>query len=145
MLKIILGNYDDVIYDTNMYFDNTFEEGWLNSDIAKEIVRDIDKSEIKSPHCIDSPVLGQIPPEKLSGGTKTLLLMINDDSNIYNISTCGDNCAKWILKIGKEKDITVNLGYFMDFGDGPFEIEIVNSGAIAHNNDEFVTEALKYI
>ncbi len=44
MLELILGDYDDVVYDTNMYFDNSFVDSWLESDLATEIVRDIDKS-----------------------------------------------------------------------------------------------------
>ena len=52
-------------------------------------------SEVLSDECINSPVLGQIPPERLSGGVKTLLLILNEPDRIFNASTCGDNCAKW--------------------------------------------------
>ena len=30
---------------------------------------------------------------------KTLLLILNEPDKIFNASTCGDNCAKWILEI----------------------------------------------
>lgn len=73
-------------------------EEWLESDLARAIIRDIDSSEVLSGECISSPVLGQIPPERLSGGTKTLLLMLNEPEKIFNASTYEDNCAKWILE-----------------------------------------------
>ena len=49
-------------------------------------------------------MLGQIPPERLSGGVKTLLLILNEPDRIFNASTCGDNCAKWIVEIGRIKE-----------------------------------------
>ena len=55
------------------------------------------------------------------------MLLRHDDTKIFNASTCGDNCAKWILRIAKEskKDIVINLRHVMDFGDKPFEIKIL--------------------
>ena len=79
----------------------------------KTIMKDVDDSDVLSGECIKSPVLGQIPPERLSGGVKTLLLMLNEPDKIFNASTCGDNCAKWILEIGKQKDLTINLRHMM--------------------------------
>ncbi|WP_417138651.1 DUF4869 domain-containing protein [Paratractidigestivibacter faecalis] len=36
---------------------------------------------------------GVIPPEKLSSGTKTLLLMNFEPTRVFNAINCGDNCA----------------------------------------------------
>ena len=58
---------------------------------------------------IDSPFLGPIPPERLSGGVKTLILMQNDPDHIFNASASGNNCAQWILKLAEQKDITIRL------------------------------------
>lgn len=134
MLTVIIGNASNSIYNTSVYFKNTYEPEWLESRLAKEIIKDIDKSEVLSGECISSPVLGQIPPERLSGGTKTLLLMLNEPDKIFNASTCGDNCAKWILEIGKQKDITINLRHLMGFGKNTeFEIKIKNGGETVHS------------
>lgn len=59
------------------------------------------------------------------------------------MSTCGDNCAKWILKIAKkyDKDIIINLRHIMDFGDKPFEIRIMNNDIVVHNMQEYVLYA----
>lgn len=94
--------------------------------MSKQRIRDIDGSEVIGPRLIDSPFLGTIPTERLSGGVKTLMLMKFDSDHIFNASACGDNCAHWILKIVQEKDLTVRLGYLMNFGKDRFDIEIVN-------------------
>lgn len=104
MLTIIYGDAENSIYNTNVYFKNTYEPEWFETELAKKMFKDIDDSEVVSGECINSPVLGQIPPERLSGGVKTLLLMLNEPEKIFNASTCGDNCAKWILEIGKQQD-----------------------------------------
>ena len=146
MLSIIYGDMQNSIYNTNVYFKNTYEPEWFESDLAKKIVKDIDNSDVLSGECITSPVLGQIPPERLSGGVKTLLLMLNEPDKIFNASTCGDNCAKWILEIGKQKDLTINLRHMMGFGkDTEFEIRIQNGGEVVHSMKELIPIAHRYL
>ncbi len=68
MLNIEYGSYqklydkygEDFIYDPDMYFNNTYDEKWITSDIARKIIKDIDKSEVLGENCIESPILGQI-------------------------------------------------------------------------------------
>lgn len=145
MLSVYFGDMEQAVYDTSLYFDNTYDENWFNIDIVKQIIKDVDKSDVISPICIQSPVLGQIPPSMLSGGTKTLILMVCDNTRIFNATMCGDNCAKWILKIAEEKDITVNLRHIMDFSCSmEFNIKIINSGVVVHNMEEYLHEAFKY-
>lgn len=146
MLTIIYGDESNCVYNTNVYFKNTYEPEWFETELAKQIVREVDDSEVLSSECIQSPVLGQIPPERLSGGVKTLLLILNEPEKIFNASTCGDNCAKWILEIGKREDVTINLRHMMDFGkDTVFEIIIKNGGEIVHSMKELIPIASKYL
>lgn len=145
MLKIYFGDMDGVLHNVETYFKNQMEYSWLESDLAKQIIEDVDNSVVESPQCIRSNVLGQIPPTRLSGGTKALLLIWNEMDRVVNASNCGDNCAKWLLKFGESRDITINLNHIMDFGSGEFEIEILNSHAIVHNMKEYVTEAVKFL
>ena len=146
MLRIYLGKMEEAIYYPPVYFDNRYEDEWITEDLSVEMIRDVDKSEVVGPHLIESPVLGPISVKEISGGVKTLILMAFDDSgNVFNASACGDNCAKWILKIGKEKDLTINLRHIMDFGDGEFEIQILNTGEMVHNMLEFIRIAGKYV
>ena len=141
MLKIILGNMDDVVYNTSVYFKNTYKEEWLTDDFSKEMIKDVDKSTVVSSRIIDSPVLGAITPKELSGGLKALILIYKDDSHVFNASNCGDDCAKWLLKIGEMKDVTINLRHIMDFGNGEFEIKIMNTDQTVYSMDEFVDVA----
>ena len=146
MLTIIYGDEPRSIYNTNVYFKNTYESEWLESELAKKMIQDVDDSEVLGGECIKSPVLGQISPERLSGGVKTLLLMLNEPDRIFNASTCGDNCAKWILEIAKQKDLTINLRHMMNFGkDTDFEIKIKNGGEVVHSMKELIPIASKYL
>ena len=120
MLNIFYGDMPEAIYNTAVYFKNVYEDEWITDPLSREMIADVDKSVVLGSGIIDSPVLGKIPPLSLSGGVKTLMLIDHMPEQIFNASTCGDNCAKWLLKIGEEKDITVNLRHLMDFGQGNF-------------------------
>lgn len=61
MLTIIYGDVEDSVYNTSVYFKNTYEPEWLDSELAKMMIKDVDDSEVLSRECINSPVLGQIP------------------------------------------------------------------------------------
>ena len=145
MLNIYYGKMAEAIFNTSVYFKNVYEDSWITDPFAKEMILDIDKSAVLDSSVIDSPVLGKIAPIGLSGGVKTLILIYNEPHNIFNASTCGDNCAKWILKIAKKKDITVNLRHLMDFGDGEFDINIINTNCIVHSMEELVPIAGMYV
>lgn len=146
MVKIQFGeiNTEKYIFNPDIYFNNTYEDEWMSDPVTIEMVKDVDGSDVKGPRLIDSPFLGPIPPERLSGGVKTLILIEHDSEHIFNASSCGDNCAKWILKIGMEKDVLIRLGYLMDFGTEPFEIFINNLGLVVHSNKELYEAVLDY-
>ena len=152
MLCIIFGEIPEdmekkYVYNTSMYFDNTYLDNWLTDDLSVKMIKSVDKAVVLSSNAVDSKALGVIPVTKISGGLKTLLLLRHDDTKIFNASTCGDNCAKWILRIAKEskKDIVINLRHVMDFGDKPFEIKILNNGKTVHNIQEYVMKAGLYL
>lgn len=138
MLNIIFGKIDDVIYNTSVFFKNTYEKEWLLEEETKQMILDIDKSKVLGNGAIESLVLGIIPPTSLSGGVKTLILISHIKDKIFNASNCGNNCAFWLLKIAKEKDITINLRHLMDFGNGEFEINVVNKNKIVHSMNELL-------
>lgn len=138
MVNVYYGDMPEAIYNPAIYFKNTYDGSWIVDGLSKEMIRDVDKSEVLGPRIIDSPVLGGISPRELSGGVKTLILINQVPDKIFNASACGDNCAKWILKIGESKDITINLRHLMDFGDGEFTLHILNTDQIVHNMKELV-------
>ena len=111
----------------------------------KKIINDIDRSEVLNAQCIKSPIFGQIAPTSLSGGCKTLLLMINEPEEIFNASTCGDNCARWILKLAEDRDVSINLRHIMNFGEQEFVIEVLNNNEIVHSMKELLPLASKFL
>ena len=145
MLKIFFGDKEEAIYNTSVYFKNTFLDEWIMDPFSTEMIKDVDNSVVIGPHVIESPVLGPITPKELSGGVKTLILIYKDREHLFNASNCGDNCAKWLLKMADDEDITINLRHLMDFGNGQFKIEVLNNCKIVHNMTELVDAAGEYV
>ena len=85
MLSVYLGKMEEAVYYPPVYFDNRYEDEWITDKRSIEIIRDVDKSDVVSAHLIESPVLGPISPKELSGGVKTVLLMLFDETGrIFN-------------------------------------------------------------
>ena len=145
MLNVFLGNMPDAVYNTAVFFKNDYEDEWIVDSFVKEMIRDVDRSEVLDSGVIDSPVLGKIPPLNLSGGVKTLILVKFEPSRVFNVSTCGDNCAKWLLRIAETEDRTVNLRHIMDFGEEPFAIRVLNNNSIVRNMTELTDVAIDYV
>lgn len=144
-MHILYGRRNDVINNTNLYFINSYYEPWLEKDESKQMVKDIDNSILESPNLVISPILGAISPRDLSGGVKALILVSNEPDKMFNITSCGENCAPWLLKLAEDRDIYVNLRYMMNFGKGPFEIEVMNTNKIVTNMTDLVFERNKFI
>lgn len=141
MLSIRFGEMPEAIYNTSVYFKNTYLDSWLEDPFAQRMIKSVDKAKVIAPTIIESPVLGMIPPTQLSGGVKTLLLIYNVPEKVFNASTCGDNCAWWILRIASKQDVTINLHHLMNFGRGKFTIRVLNSGNVVHDMDALIGEA----
>ena len=145
MLHVFYGDLPTAIYNTTVYFKNVYEDAWLTTPPVPQMILDIDQSTVISGGVIDSPVLGKISPLGLSGGVKTLILIQNVPEKIFNASTCGDNCAPWLLRLAEKKDITVNLRHLMDFGKGTFTLHILNTDQTVHSMKELVPIAGRFV
>lgn len=139
MLNVYFGDMPGAIFNTAVYFKNTYRDSWITNPLSVQMIKDVDKSDVVSESVIESPVLGSITPLALSGGVKTLMLVNFDRKHVFNASTCGDNCAKWLLKIAEKRKVVINLHHVMDFGKGPFKIKVLNNGKIVKNMDELLT------
>ena len=115
MLNIFFGDMPEAIYNTAVYFKNVYEDEWITDSFSRKMILDVDKSIVLEQAVIDSPVMGKIPPTSLSGGVKTLILLI------------------------------VNLRHIMDFGEGKFEIRILNTNQVVHDMGELVPIAGLYV
>lgn len=98
-------------------FNNRYKEEWLTSEMGRKIVKEIDKSEVLGRgNAVESPVLGVISPERLSGGAKALMLTLNTDIAISSICF-GDNCSELLLQISEEKDIKLIINHMLSLND----------------------------
>lgn len=125
MLRIHFGSHPKEIYNTEVYYENQYDKEWVMDEFARRVIRDIDASEVLSPDVISNDIFGSFASTELSAGVKTLLLIKNMPNKIFNISNCGDNCAKYLLELAKDQNIKVTLHHAMDFGDD-FAVQVVN-------------------
>ena len=145
MLNIFYGDMKEAIYNTASYFKYDYEDSWIVDSFVKKMIQDVDQSAVLDSGVIDSPVLGKIPPTGLSGGVKTLILVKFEKDKVFNASTCGDNCAKWLLRIAENEDRTINLHHLMNFGKEPFTVRILNTNQIVHTMDQLVSIAGEFV
>ena len=145
MLTILFGETEEANYGPS-WFKFNYRPEWLRDPFVQEMIEDVDHSRYVDGLVIDSPVLGPIPPERLSGGVKTLIMIYERPDLMFDATSCGDNCARWLLEIGKQKDVRVNLNYLMPFGKyAPFRIRIENAGYEVTNYRDFLVAASHYM
>lgn len=146
MLRIYYGDMDSPVAYGPSWFKYSYNPEWFTDSFVQAMLQDVDKCRYLAGYVIDSPVFGPIPPEKLSGGLQTLIMIYKMPEKVFDATSCGENCAKWLLEIGKRLDVTVNLNYFMPMeSDEPFEIEIVNAKKIVRNAAEYTLTSLEYL
>lgn len=149
MLKIFFGYDNNAILSVDMFFNNTYEDEWFDDAFVKKIVSEVDGSEVSDRQLIISPVLGQIPPERLSGGAKTLILLYETDDFYPDLIVCGSNCENLLLEIAEVKNIHCSLSGFDlsldELGSGKFKtpVQCENDGSLLHTHKEFVMKMLE--
>ena len=145
MLKVWLGSERE---HTLLYIDRSFKslykDTWVSSQLAKDFIKDIDKSVVNSPYSIISPVFGNMSPFMLSKGSKGLLILLNTD-RVIDADAIGENCAPWLVKIGKIKDCEIDLSYFMPIDPDGDEVLILNDNTVVTTRKEMRKKQLQYI
>ena len=145
MLRIQFGDMESANYGPS-WFKVNYNPEWLKDEFVQQMIKDVDNSEYVDGLVINSPVLGPISPERLSGGVQTLIMIYKRPDLVFDATSCGGNCAKWLIEIGKKKDVTVNLKYLMKFdGLDPFDIYIVNEDKKVSSNKDYIYVAVKYV
>lgn len=137
MLNIYFGWKDNAELNIEDYFFGAFLPEWLENPLVKEMILDIDNSTVTSPYCIQNDILGQIAPYYLSGGVKSLILMLYDDAFYTDLLVLGENCSKWLGAISKQKDITCCISnYDLPFPNVPFKR--LNDNKILSTNEDWI-------
>ena len=111
MLHIRFGDMDQVAYGPR-WFKYNYDISWFQDPFVRKMIEEVDKTRYIDGYIFESPVLGPIPPEKLSGGVKTLIM-------IYEM-------PDFMPMNGLE----------------PFELTIDNTGMIVSNNRDYTLCAL---
>lgn len=136
MLYISFKCTEQTVCAVDAYFNFNYSEEWLDDELVKHMILDVDKSTVISSRCIESPVLGQIPVTQISGGVKALILLLKEPELEIWATACGDNCAKWIIEISKLHDIHIVLEHVMEF-PADFEAVCVDNNKSINNLDDY--------
>ena len=70
MLKIWYYSGTEYMKDAQSYFDNVYEDEWIEDAFVKEMILDVDNSTVISSHIIDSPILGGDYTKRIIGRGK---------------------------------------------------------------------------
>ena len=105
MLRIYIDNCVDTLpseFECYVpdYFDDAYEAEWFFDQFVREIIKEIDDSEVVGDGDsvnIYNTVLGNRPPQYLSSACKGLILLYKERVAI-NGDRLGDNCIPLLLK-----------------------------------------------
>jgi hypothetical protein len=146
MMEVYFGFDKECIRDIDLYFDNVYDDVWFDDELVKEMVEDVDKSKVVSRQCIESPILGQIPPERLSGGVKALICMYKEPESYIDLIVCGPNCEKWISKISELSDFRAGMsGYDLTFDNIEINAYCLNDDSQILNSKDWILKMCKYV
>ena len=142
MLNIQFGYDEGVLLSANDYYDNWVDEDVVLSDFGRKVIKNIDNGDVISKDNIITEVLGSIPQEYLSGGTKALLTLYSGNDVKLSISAMGDNCFPYLVELAKEKDITLYMRNFRNIYENTDldKVHILNNDKIVDNLVDFAEE-----
>lgn len=149
MLNILVTERPDdtVVRGIDWFFDEVWKPEWIETEFSRQLIADIDRATVINGVLINSPFMGMISPKDLAGGTKRVLCaMYYDFGNdlILSVSNAGDNCAKWLQRVGAEKDVNLQTEVLMLFEDSEhWPIRVVNSNTLTYSWDEYRKEYRK--
>ena len=141
LLYITFRETENTVWNVDATFNNLVEPVWFADDLVKKMVLDVDNSTVISDKCVESPIFGIIPITKISGGVKALILMYKRPDLEVWATACGDNCAKWILRIAEMQDIHISLTHIMEFSQD-FEAVCTDRNVFIHTYKEYIMEAI---
>lgn len=68
MLKVFFGDKKEAIYNTSVYFKNTFLDEWITDPLSIEMIKDVDKSVVIGPHMMKVRCWDQLHQESCPVG-----------------------------------------------------------------------------
>lgn len=134
MLTVSIDYQDKLISNPGSTLRSMQQESWFQDSLAQEWIKTIDKMDVIQGFVLRDRWGQIVPPDYLSNGSKSLLLMKFQDKYPVYATRCGDNCIPFIERIANEKDIHVVLHHCMHFSEGfKFYVTDVNRIVTAFN------------
>lgn len=126
------------------WFENALGTEYLETDFSKKVIQEIDKSNVYDKNLIISPILGGIPPERISGGSK-VLICLKYTSWVFSINSIGENCYSILSEIAEEKDIFMTCDRGMTLYNKGFhgKVKIDNLGIVVDNDKDLIRNLLE--
>ena len=149
MMRLYFGLDEKADMGIDGFFNNVYEDEWFGDDEVKQIVKDIDNSEVVTANHILSPYLGPIGAKKISGGAKGLIMLLKyrpsvDDDIFYpDLAIFGENCMGWLGKISKKVDFDASI-YTNDLPYPGVPCLCVNDGDIVDSESMWVNKQIVY-
>ena len=131
IMELTIGGPVKTTIDPVLHYDMHCRPEWLESELAQDILKDICKAKSVSGLTYVRPFWYEpyndvvMSYKEIGSGVKNLLCMLNDpNAGVYELTKCGENCAKWIGEIMKLHPLKCRLGYSLPL-DG-FTMHITN-------------------
>lgn len=138
IMELTIGGPVLTTVDPVLYYDMNCRPEWLESDLAQAILKDICKAKKIEGLTYVRPFWYEpyedvvMSYKEVGSGVKNLLCMLNEpDAGVFELTKCGENCAKWIGEIMKLHPLKCRLGYSLPL-DG-FTMHITNDDSYIDN------------
>lgn len=129
MLYLIYGreNCDNFVLDTRIYFRKHKKPEWFEDPFVKEFLKEVDNTEVLFGEALMDYKGRGISTEMISTGCKTLCCIYFDkDNTIFYGSALGDNCYPFVMRMAKDRDITLVLEHYVYFRQEDFDSSLIS-------------------
>lgn len=127
MLSVSIDYKDRVITNPGATFGSVKRAEWFRDPFIQKVIKAIDKADVIQDFCLRDRWGNIIPPEYLSNGTKSIIMMkYYKECPIY-ATRCGDNCVPYIEELSTMQDLHVVLHHCMPFSEG-FQLYVNDVG-----------------
>ena len=107
-------------------FNDIYKDSWFEDEFVLDMIKDVDKSLSVVPGIFKSEYLGNFTAKELSGGIKSLLILLHQEEFkpfvkdegckiVLSTALFGSNCISWLLEISKKVDINLQFVHFLEF------------------------------
>lgn len=121
----------EIVLYPNDLFNNYYETEWFDDEKIKDIVRNIDKVEYIGDNLFKSELLGYIPAEKLSTGSKMLIMSLKlNEGKFFQMSNLGGNCYKELAKFQYDIDIKFWVDCLPNMEDSDIRFRNIDTGKV---------------